>query len=114
MGADEGAVRETRWRSRDGDGMEPVATTAAGASHGRKAKRPSALRTCVASAVLCAVLLTVVLKLYQADLSVPLMYLGDAVVFLARAKAILQGDWIRHNTRLGMPFGADYRDFPLN
>ena len=54
------------------------------------------------------------LRLDQADLSIPLNYLGDAVVFLTKAKGIIQGDWIRHNSRVGMPLGADLIDFPLN
>src|SRR5579863_3557917 len=72
------------------------------------------LPTVLAAAGLCAVLLVLTIRLYQADLTVPLNYLGDAVVFLAKAKGILQGDWIHYNSRLGMPFGADLRDFPLN
>lgn len=63
---------------------------------------------------LCAVMLALALRLYRADLRIPLNYLGDAIIFLAKAKGILQGDWIHHNSRLGMPFGADLRDFPLN
>jgi phosphoglycerol transferase len=45
---------------------------------------------------------------------VPLNYLGDAIVFLTKAKGIVEGQWIWHNNRLGAPFGADFLDFPLN
>ena len=44
----------------------------------------------------------------------PLNYLGDAVTFLLKAKGIAQGEWIHGNSQVGMPFGADFRDFPLN
>lgn len=70
--------------------------------------------TILAAVGLCAVLLVLALRLDQADLTIPLNYLTDAVVFLAKAKGILQGDWIRYNSRLGMPFGSDLRDFPQN
>lgn len=72
------------------------------------------LLTCAISSIFCLVLLALVLRLYEADLRLPLNYLGDAVTFLAKAKAIVQGDWIHHNSRIGMPFGADWTDFPLN
>ena len=73
-----------------------------------------ALGPCLISAVLCGVLLATVLRLDQADLSIPINYIGDAVIFLLKAKGIEQGEWIFHNSRVGMPFGADFRDFPLN
>jgi phosphoglycerol transferase len=48
------------------------------------------------------------------DLHFPLNYLADANIFLMRAKSIVEGNWIWSNPRLGMPFGADWRDFPMN
>ncbi len=58
--------------------------------------------------------LALVLRLYAADLRIPINYLGDAITFLMKGKGILQGEWIHYNSHLGMPFGADLRDFPLN
>lgn len=69
---------------------------------------------CVLSAVLCLMVIFLVLRLDRADLSIPLNYIGDAIVFLTKAKGIVQGDWIRYNSRIGMPFGANWIDFPLN
>jgi phosphoglycerol transferase len=68
----------------------------------------------MAASLLCLVLLGVVLRLGEADLRLPLHYLGDSITFLTKAKAIVQGEWIHHNSRIGMPFGADWTDFPLN
>ena len=73
-----------------------------------------ALGPCLLSGALCAILLAVVLRLDNADLRMPLNYLGDAVTFLLKAKGIAQGEWIHGNSQVGMPFGADFRDFPLN
>lgn len=77
-------------------------------------RRNGVISVVLAACLLCAVLLALALRLDHADLRMPLNYLGDAVVFLAKTKGILQGDWIYHNSRLGMPFGAELRDFPLN
>jgi hypothetical protein len=74
----------------------------------------SMLAPCLTSALFCAVLLGLVLRLDRANLSLPINYLGDAIVFLSRAKALIQGDWIHYNSRIGMPFGADLWDFPMN
>jgi phosphoglycerol transferase len=69
---------------------------------------------CLTASALCFILLIFVLRLYEADWRVPLQYVHDAVVFLVRTKQIAQGDWIWQNTRIGMPFGADWHDFPMN
>ncbi|MDQ2841719.1 MAG: hypothetical protein M3Y72_11900 [Acidobacteriota bacterium] len=42
------------------------------------------------------------------------LYGGDALYFEAWAKGLLHGNWPWHNASLGMPFGADWRDFPVN
>jgi hypothetical protein len=68
----------------------------------------------LAASGLCGAVLAVVLHLFSIDLRVPFIYDGDALFFLAIIKGIIQGDWITHNSRLGMPFGGDLYDFPLN
>jgi phosphoglycerol transferase len=70
--------------------------------------------TSFASALLSVVLLCITLRLDRVDLHFPLNYLGDANIFLMRAKSIVEGNWVWRNPRLGMPFGADLRDFPMN
>ena len=67
-----------------------------------------------ASALLSFVVLWITLRLDKVDLHFPLNYLADANIFLMRAKSIVEGNWIWWNPRLGMPFGADWRDFPMN
>jgi phosphoglycerol transferase len=75
---------------------------------------PSLLVLCACSFFFCLVALSIVLRLYRADLRLPLNYVGDAMVFLTKAKGIVEGQWIWRNDRLGAPFGADFLDFPLN
>jgi phosphoglycerol transferase len=70
--------------------------------------------TSSASALLSVVVLWITLRLDKVDLHFPLNYLADANIFLMRAKSIVEGNWIWWNPRLGMPFGADWRDFPMN
>lgn len=67
-----------------------------------------------ASALLSLVVLSLTLRLDRVDLHFPLNYLADANIFLLRAKTIVEGHWIWWNPRLGMPFGADFHDFPMN
>jgi len=67
-----------------------------------------------ASALLSVVVLSLTLRLDRVDLRFPLNYLADANIFLLRAKAIAEGHWIWWNPRIGMPFGADFHDFPMN
>jgi len=68
---------------------------------------------CAASAALCAVLVYWFLELWRADLRIPFTYDGDAFYFLSLVKGLTQGDWIWGNSRLGMPLGADWHDFPV-
>lgn len=72
------------------------------------------LLAALASALLAVVVLSLTLRLDRLDLRLPLNYLGDANIFLMRAKSIVEGNWVWWNPRLGMPFGADWRDFPMN
>jgi phosphoglycerol transferase len=59
-------------------------------------------------------LLWAVLHFAGADFFLPLNYLKDANIFLARAKSLIEGGWVWNNPRLGMPFGANWMDFPMN
>lgn len=70
--------------------------------------------TCLSAAFLAVALLVLTLRLDQVDLRSPLNYLRDANTFLLRAKSIVEGNWVWFNPRVGMPFGADWRDFPMN
>lgn len=66
------------------------------------------------SALLSVFMLSITLRFDKVDLRFPLNYLTDANIFLMRAKSIVEGSWVWWNPRIGMPFGADLRDFPMN
>lgn len=66
-----------------------------------------------AAAVLALAVLSLTLRLDRVDLQLPLNYLADANIFLLRAKTIVEGHWSWWNPRLGVPFGADFHDFPM-
>ncbi len=70
--------------------------------------------TILASGLFSILLLCLTLRLSPGDLLLPLNYLRDANIFLARAKTIAEGNWTWWNPRVGMPFGSDWRDFPMN
>ena len=78
------------------------------------ARKARVLLACISSAFLALAILSLTLRLDRVDLRTPLNYLSDANIFLLRAKAIVEGNWIWSNPRLGMPFGADWHDFPMN
>jgi phosphoglycerol transferase len=64
------------------------------------------------AAVLSTLALILVLRLWRADLHVPLAYFGDAIYYSALIKTMTETGWILHNDRLGMPLGSDFHDFP--
>ncbi len=70
--------------------------------------------SCVLSAIICAIALCVVLRVYRLDLHVPLTYWGDALYFDSWVKGLIQGHLPWNHPRLAAPFGADWRDFPIN
>src|SRR5262249_53688795 len=63
--------------------------------------------------VLCLAMLTWVLRLWEADLTVPYNYGGDALCMLSWIKGIIDHGWYLHNDSLGAPFGQDMHDFPM-
>ena len=69
---------------------------------------------CVLSAIACTFALCFVLRVDRLDLHVPLIYWGDALYFNSWVKGLVQGNSMWFNASLGMPFGADWRDFPVN
>src|SRR5579864_9005003 len=76
--------------------------------------RARAILTSLCAAIAAILLLALTLRFDQVDLHLPLNYLRDANTFLLRAKSIVEGNWVWFNPRVGMPFGADFRDFPMN
>ncbi|HEY4282561.1 MAG TPA: hypothetical protein VGM62_05805 [Chthoniobacterales bacterium] len=53
------------------------------------------------------------LGLWHYDLTVPVLYTGDALYETAMVKALTEGVWNYHIPRLGAPFGMDAVDFPI-
>jgi phosphoglycerol transferase len=53
------------------------------------------------------------LKLWKADLTVPLCYAGDGLCAEAWTKDILDEGWYLHNHYLSFPTGMDMEDYPL-
>ena len=76
--------------------------------------RARAFLTSLCAAIAASLLLALTLRFDQVDLHLPLNYLRDANTFLLRAKSIAEGNWVWFNPRVGMPFGADFHDFPMN
>ena len=67
----------------------------------------------VASACLCMVILACVLRLWDADLTVPLLKNGDAIMNAMPVKSLVDNGWWLRNPHLGMPFGQQLFDAPF-
>jgi phosphoglycerol transferase len=67
------------------------------------------------AAAACLSLLAVflVMKLWRADLRVPLLYDTDGPYTLAWIKGVIDNGWYLHNPYLGAPAGHEHEDFPL-
>jgi hypothetical protein len=67
-----------------------------------------------AATALVAGLLTVpTLRLWDANLSLPFAYRGDALLVLANIKTILEQGWYTGTPLLGAPFGQQLYDYPV-
>jgi phosphoglycerol transferase len=71
------------------------------------------LAWCLAAVVGSLLVLVRVLRLWKADLHVPLIYNTDAPLTLSWIKGIMDNGWYLHNRFLGAPFGQDLHDFPM-
>jgi phosphoglycerol transferase len=67
----------------------------------------------LAAAVLAAGLMAAGLRLWRADLTVPLVYAGDNLLNQLFVQAVIENGWYLENTRLGAPGGQSLHDFPL-
>lgn len=65
------------------------------------------------TACLTLLILTIVLRLWEADLSIPFAYSGDALDVCARFKGLIDNGWPTSNYFTGAPFGALWYDFPI-
>ena len=67
-----------------------------------------------AALALCLGILIWSMKLYQADLRVPLFYhLDDSLFPQTLVKGVLENGWYLHNPAVGAPLGLDMRHFPM-
>jgi phosphoglycerol transferase len=66
-------------------------------------------------AITCSFFILVwVLRLWDADLSVPFIYDSDGLPNLVLVKGMINNGWYLHNSYVGMPSGLDYHDFPFS
>ena len=68
----------------------------------------------LATVLLTAAALAVVLRLWKADLAVPFQYQGDALESGLLVKGVVDNGWRRTNAFVGMPYGLDERDLRLS
>src|SRR5947208_2500886 len=61
---------------------------------------------------LCLLLLTAALRLWRADLSIPLSSKGDSLLTQLWIKGIIENGWYLSNPSLGAPFGQEMHDYP--
>jgi phosphoglycerol transferase len=65
------------------------------------------------AALLCCVILTLVLRLWRADLTVPFCYAGDGLLNSLWIKSVVDNGWYLNNPRVGMPEGLEMHDFAV-
>jgi phosphoglycerol transferase len=63
--------------------------------------------------VLCVLILTGVMKLWRADLTVPFSYNGDSLFILTCVKGLTENPWYLDNLAVGMPTGLHLADYPM-
>lgn len=68
----------------------------------------------LSSALLSSAAVTVALRLWNARLSVPFQYQGDAVSSAMYFKTVLQTGWYETQPDLGVPYGQHLHDFPFS
>jgi len=66
------------------------------------------------ASVLCILILTAVMRLWQADLSVPFMNRGDALLGQVWTKTLVEHSWYLHNPDLGAPGRLDFNEYPVS
>lgn len=101
--------------------VPPAGSTPLGGTHRRRGLLGRAwatvarsdVRIYLAAMVITAGCLTWMSRLWQATLSVPFAYAGDAVASSAYFKDVMQVGWYENQPNLGAPYGQHYHDFPF-
>lgn len=65
----------------------------------------------LSTALLSLIILTVIMRLWKADFSVPLTFNWDSVYSSALVKGVIDNGWYLRNDFIGAPFGQDFHDF---
>ncbi|MDB5053206.1 MAG: hypothetical protein JWM44_1256 [Bacilli bacterium] len=63
--------------------------------------------------LLTSLLLTYIMKLWHADLSIPFNYQGDTLVTMAMIKGTIENGWFLNNINIGAPYGHQMFDYPI-
>jgi hypothetical protein len=66
----------------------------------------------ILTALVTGVLTTTALELWNAKLTVPLTYWGDALATADHFKTVMETGWFTYQPLLGAPYGQTYSDFP--
>lgn len=66
----------------------------------------------IAAAAVCVVMLSFILKLWQADLRVPFYYTGDSVFWAMCTKGVIENGWYWQNPAIGAPGILQMYEFP--
>src|SRR5947199_5240113 len=66
-----------------------------------------------AAVILCLLILTAALRLWRADLYIPLSSKGDSLLTQLWIKGMLENGWYLSNPSLGAPFGQEMHDYPM-
>ncbi|WP_068779042.1 hypothetical protein [Paenibacillus sp. GM2] len=65
------------------------------------------------SALLSVLFVIIILRLWNADMSVPLSYSGDSLLTGLMIKSIIDSGWYLTNNLVGAPFGLEFFDFTM-
>jgi phosphoglycerol transferase len=68
----------------------------------------------LATLAICVGYMTYSFQLWNADINVPFLYDGDALLFLALTKGAIDHGWFLANPSVGAPVGLQMHDFPIS
>ena len=74
----------------------------------------TAIGAYIAAIASSLMILVWVMKLWDANLYVPLSYVGDSIFTAALIKGLIDNGWYLYNPFLGAPYGLYMYDFPLS
>lgn len=103
-------------RSAESEATSPEAVAPDAAAQGANSRTRSLLIACagyLAAAATSTVVLMRIMKLWRADLTVPMKHFGDALLTQMWVKGVFENGWYLHNPSLGAPTGMEMQDFPM-